>query len=794
MEQAAGKTSGAGETRVSDWGLPRGLGRYSELFADPLGRLRLAAKARWLFLALVGIYGLCAGVLYSFSEYGFFLNGTQIAILVLSSAAIVFYNAVFPKIFRHTRFVASVAPLQIILDLCFVTVLVYFSGGGSSWFWPVYLLVTLEAAVLVEKPQTVWLLGALGGVLYGSLLLATYLQILPHIDMPFVDHSLHNDGLYLLLMWCWVSLLNAAAAVIGAYLMAVLRRENQAVRESGERLRDFLDSANDLIFSADGTGRLLYANRAWRETLGYRPEAEPELRVQEVLVEDDRPKCLTELQRVFDSQESRYLEGRFLAKGGRVIEVEGNVTFSRQEDSRGAIWAICRDVTSRKKAQEQLYHMAHHDMLTSLPNRLFFIDRLQQANALARRAKKLVGVLFLDLDRFKIINDTLGHSMGDLLLQEIADRLRLCVREVDTVARLGGDEFTVILGNLNTLEEAEQVADKILKRIAQPLQVEGHELFITASIGISLFPQHSDDPAGLLKKADIAMYCAKAQGRNNYKIYDGSMDINADRRLILTNGLRRALDREEFRLHYQPKVEAVGGRVVAMEALVRWEHPELGLVPPGDFIPIAEETGVIIPLGEWVMRRACEQLRLWQQEGIAAVRVAVNLSGYQLQYRDFVPSVQRILDQVGLPGELLEFEVTETVIMQNPDFAVSILNQLRDLGIHISIDDFGTGYSSLAHLKRFSVNTLKIDKSFVRDVESSSTDAAIATAIISMGNSLNLKVIAEGVETAGQLAFLQDRHCDEIQGFLFSKPLPPEEALILLRRGICTVIEPSRLE
>ncbi len=785
MFQVDKDESQTAQSLTRDFVLPAVLSRKAELFADPVGRLILAARARWLFLALVATYGVFAGTLYSFSKYGFFLSHWQITLMVLSVATIVFYNTVFPLFFSQTRFYRLVSLFQICLDLTFVTVLIYFSGSGASWFWPVYLLVTLEAAVLVEKKQCVWSLGALGGALYGAVLAATYFDIFPYISMPFVDNTLHYDGLYLFLMWCWVCLLNTAVALIGAYLMAVVRRENQAVRESEDRLIGFLDSANDLIFSVSSDGAFLYANRAWKETMGYDPDVDPQLNIEAILSEDDRAKCLVEMKRVVETRSSRNLEGQLVSRSGRLVDVEGNLTFSHKDGAMGTVWAICRDVTSRKKAQEQLFHMAHHDMLTSLPNRLFFIDRLQQANAIARRQKKQVAVLFLDLDRFKIINDTLGHSIGDILLQEIADRLKTCVREVDTVARLGGDEFTIILSSINGAGDAEQVAGKVMKTLAQPFSVEGHELFVTTSIGICLFPTDSDDPASLIKKADIAMYSAKAQGRNNYMFYDPAMDHNADRRLILTNGLRRALDREEFCIHYQPKVDTVSGAITAMEALIRWEHPELGLVSPGDFIPIAEETGIIIPLGEWVMRRSCEQIRLWQQDGLPAVRIAVNLSGYQLQHRDFVQSVKRVLDQVGLTGELLEFEVTETVIMQNPDFAVAILNQLRELGIHISIDDFGTGYSSLAHLKRFSVNTLKIDKSFVRDVESNSTDAAIASAIISMGNSLNLRVIAEGVETEGQLAFLKDRKCDEIQGFLFSRPLPPDEAAAFLRKGVC---------
>jgi EAL domain-containing protein (putative c-di-GMP-specific phosphodiesterase class I) len=341
-----------------------------------------------------------------------------------------------------------------------------------------------------------------------------------------------------------------------------------------------------------------------------------------------------------------------------------------------------------------------------------------------------------------------------------------------------------VLVNLNHLVDAEQVATKILKALAKPVQADEHELFITTSIGISIYPNHDDNPEGLLKKSDAAMYQAKAQGRNNYQVYDKGMDQDAERRMTLENGMRRAIERDEFRIFYQPKIDSVSGEITALEALIRWEHPELGMLSPAEFIALAEETGLIIPIGEWVMRKACQDNQKWQEEGLPKVRVAVNLSGYQLQAKNFVSAVAKTLEETGLDGECLEFEVTETVIMQNPDFAVSILTQLRDMGIHISIDDFGTGYSSLAHLKRFSVNTLKIDRTFVRDIEKNSTDAAITSAIISMGNSLDLKVIAEGVETEGQFDLLKEKHCDEMQGYLFSKPVPVEDVAALLRDGL----------
>ena len=643
--------------------------------------------------------------------------------------------------------------------------------------------MTLEAAILFDRQRDVFVFGLLGGLLYGALLVAEYADVVPSVNMPFVDSDLHYDALYLTLMWFWVSLLNAGMAVVGGFLMTVIRSENRALKRSEERLVDFLDTANDLIFSVTPRGRFLYANRAWKKALGYDLEAQPDLSVLDIMHPEYKAKCLSEFKKLSCGESINPLEGRLLSRDGRVIEVEGSISCSCREGQPVAVWAICRDITERKQAQAQLYHMAHHDMLTGLPNRPFFIDRLSQANAVARRLEKKVAVLFLDLDRFKIINDTLGHSLGDKLLQEMGRRLQDCLREVDTVARLGGDEFTVLLNNLDKEEDADKVAHKILKSLAQPVNLDGYELFITTSIGISLYPDDDVDSLALIKKADIAMYSAKARGRNNVQFYTAEMDQDADKRLILENGIRKGLERGEFILHYQPKVDTVSGRITAMEALVRWEHPELSLLPPGDFIPLAEETGLIFPLGEWVLRGACAQNRAWQEQGLPEMRVAVNLSGYQLQQRDLIEVVNRILEDTGLDGRFLELEVTETVVMQNPDFAVGVLNELRELGIHISIDDFGTGYSSLAHLKRFSVNTLKIDKSFVRDVAINSTDAAIATAIIAMGNSLNLKVIAEGVENEGQLEFLRDQSCHEMQGYFFSRPVPPDQVAEILYSG-----------
>uniref|UniRef100_A0A831UEK3 EAL domain-containing protein n=1 Tax=Geobacter metallireducens TaxID=28232 RepID=A0A831UEK3_GEOME len=749
---------------------------------DAKSRTLIVVKTRWILLSFVALYCVMAGSFFYFSRFGLFLSPSQRVVLFAALVTVVCYNLLLQFFldrlaccFRFLNF------LQIILDLVLVSVLIHTSGGAASWFWPAYLFVTIEASFLIEERPGVWLVGVWGGFLYGAVLALEYLGVVPHVRMPFVDPALHSDSLYLILTWLWVSLLNAAMAAVAAYFMTVIRREAAAVRDGEERLAAFLDSANDLIHSVTPDGRLLYVNEAWQRTLGYGAEETAAVSFFDILHPDSREQCGAEMQRVLAGHSLSPMEAVFTAKDGRSVIVEGSLTCAHGEGESQVIWSICRDITERKHAEEQLYRLAHHDTLTGLPNRLLFMDRLQQAKALANRYGYQVAVLFLDLDRFKIINDTLGHPVGDRLLLQVAQRIVGCVREVDTVARIGGDEFTIILVNVDTVEDAKRTGQKILKTLAAPFAIDTYELFVTASIGISLYPADGESLDHLVKKADIAMYHAKGEGRNNVQFYLPRMDENADKRLLLETSLRKALDNGEFRVYYQPKVDIVTKNITAMEALIRWEHPVLGLVSPAEFIPLAEETGLIIPIGEWVLRTACLQNRQWAREGLPSMRVAVNLSGYQFQQKTLLDTIRGILAETGLAPELLELEITESVIMQNPDFAVAVLNQLRDLGVHISIDDFGTGYSSLAHLKRFSVNTLKIDKSFVRDVEINSADAAIATAIIAMGNSLNLKVIAEGVETEGQLSFLSDNKCDEVQGYLFSTPMPPDRVAEFMR-------------
>ncbi len=750
--------------------------------AEQVWRNRLVAKMRWLLLLVTSLYGLFAACTFSLSRYGFFLSQQQVIFLLLSILVVACYNSVYHFLYDKIQHVRYVDHLEILLDFLFVTVLIHFSGGAASWFWPVYLIVTIEAAFLLERYRGVWFTGAMGGMLYGLLLVLEDRSLIDYVPMPFVNSQLHNDMLYVVLIVCWVALLNAAAAIIATFLMSVIRAETALARESEQKLLNFLDTANDLIHCVSLDGKLLFTNRAMLQALQYSRE-ELVGSDSRVLVADDSCNLYElGLARVGSGEALTTLEAVFRAKDGRDISVEGSLTCSFRNKQPTAIWGIWRDVTERKQTQARLYNLAHHDNLTGLPNRILFLDRLKQAMSLAHRHHKLAALLFLDLDRFKVINDTLGHPTGDKLLVQVAKRLSGALREIDSVARFGGDEYTIILCNLERREDAELVAHKILNVIARPYNIDDHELFVTASLGISVYPMDTEDLDSLIKKADVAMYHAKGLGGGVLQYYDSFMDEDSHRRLVLENSLRKALEKNEFRLYYQPKVNIVSGQITALEALLRWEHPELGILPPSEFIPLAEETGLIIPIGEWVMEEACRQHLAWEEQGLPRLRVAVNLSGYQLQQKNFLDVVKGVLRRTGLAPEYLEFEITETVIMQNPDAIIQVLTCLREMGMHISVDDFGTGYSSLAQLKRFSVNTLKIDKSFVRDIDQNKTDAAIATAIIAMGNSLDLKVIAEGVETMGQYAFLKDTLCDEIQGYLISRPIPPDKVMEFMRR------------
>jgi diguanylate cyclase (GGDEF)-like protein/PAS domain S-box-containing protein len=449
------------------------------------------------------------------------------------------------------------------------------------------------------------------------------------------------------------------------------------------------------------------------------------------------------------------------------------------------IFGVCTigtDITEHKLAenalreqQSRLNYMAFHDSLTALPNRSLFYDRIYHGLARARRSNSRLALMLLDIDRFKIINDSLGHDAGDILLKIIAMRLNEGVRDMDTVARLGGDEFVIVLEGIQELDDVIFVANKILSTLARPLEVSGHNITATVSIGVSIFPDDGKDTDELLKNADIAMYKAKEAGKNNCQFYTKGMNATAVNFLLLENDLRRAIDLNQLILHYQPQVDLASNQIVGVEALVRWQHPDRGLIPPAHFISLAEETGLIVPMGEWVLREACRQQKYWLDRGILVGKMAVNLSPLQFRQKNFPEKVASILNTLDLSPEHLELEITESCAMEHAGETINQLNQLKEMGMYLAIDDFGTGYSSLAYLQRFPIQKLKIDRSFIHDIQNDSNDAAIAKSIIGLAHNMQMVVIAEGVENSYQIEWLRNKGCDQAQGFLYAKPMPAEQ-------------------
>jgi diguanylate cyclase (GGDEF)-like protein/PAS domain S-box-containing protein len=455
---------------------------------------------------------------------------------------------------------------------------------------------------------------------------------------------------------------------------------------------------------------------------------------------------------------------------------------ARTAELRHTVLALEHKIIEQAQAEARIQQLAHYDALTGLPNRTLLAARCQQVISQAQRRQQPVALMFLDLDNFKVVNDSLGHRVGDTVLVELASRLKGVLREQDTIARLGGDEFILLLPDTDAAG-ATRLAVKLLEATLAPIQQGGYELVVTPSIGIALYPQDGADLEALSRCADSAMYRAKAGGRNGFSLHTADIQAQSDATLRVGNALRRAQERDQFTLHYQPQVELVSGRIVGVEALLRWNHPALGAIPPDEFISIAESTGLILPIGEWVLRSALQQLAAWIHDGLAPVRMAVNLSSVQFRHTEFPQLVDAVLQQTGVSAQWLELELTESVAMTDPAGAIATMAALHRRGVHMAIDDFGTGYSSLAYLKRFQVGKLKIDRTFLRDITDDADDKAIVGAIISMAHSLGVQTLAEGVETPGQLEFLRERGCDEVQGYYFSQPVTGDAMADLLRNG-----------
>jgi diguanylate cyclase (GGDEF)-like protein/PAS domain S-box-containing protein len=581
-------------------------------------------------------------------------------------------------------------------------------------------------------------------------------------------------------------LLDERRMPIGAVLIArdvrARKLAEAALRDSEERYRTLFERNQAGVFRTSEAGLILDCNDAFARILGFGAREEcigksmlrhyQDLWQRTALMQKMRQSGMLADEEValkrIDGGPAWVLANAMLlpAKDGGPQILEGTVI----------------DITQRKNAERQIVYQAYHDALTGLPNRMLFYDRLAQALTLARRDERGLAVLFLDLDQFKLVNDTLGHAAGDRLLVEISRRLQHTLRESDTVARVGGDEFTLLLRNIDEGTDAARAAQKVLEAIARPAEVDGQRLYLTTSIGISLYPADGEEAEALMTSADIAMYRAKELGRNRYQLCTPAMNAKSVARLTLEQDLRRAVERGELALLYQPQVRIATGEVVGVEALLRWNHPQRGLVRPGEFIGVAEETRLILPICEWVLRSACEQARRWHQEGAARLSVAVNLSAVQFQQRSLVNVVQQILDQTAVDPGWLVLEITESAAMQDAELTVEVLAVLRGMGLRIAIDDFGTGHASLSYLRQFPIDALKIDRAFVSDLETRRENSAIVNAIIGLAHGLDLEVIAEGVETEGQLRFLAEQGCEDYQGFLISQPLAAWEVPACVKR------------
>ena len=569
-----------------------------------------------------------------------------------------------------------------------------------------------------------------------------------------------------------------------AALTAEIAERRQA-EVSIRKLSSAMEKVADSIFITDSEGVIEYVNSAFVIITGY-----------------ERNEAIGQSPRLIKSGSH---DEKFYAQIWEALlrgEVYRNVIVNRRKDGQLYHEAVTitpltdpqgritnyissgKDMSESIQAQERLHHLAHHDALTGLPNRMLFVERLKHALQRASHRKRAVAVMFLDMDRFKMVNDTLGHEAGDQLLQAMATRLKACVREGDTIARFGGDEFAGLLNDIASPEDVAPIVGKFLEALAPPFKIDGHELFIGGSIGVSLYPNDGVDPQTLMKNADTAMYSAKQRGGNSSEFYYAGMNENALARLGLETGLRHALDRQEFMVHYQPQIDLKSGQAIGFKALLRWERPGSGPVSPQEFIPVLEETGLIVPVGEWMLRTACEQHRAWRAAGQQPLRMAVNISSRQFEAWDLTNIVQRILQETAMPAELLELEITESILMKNTAQDMDALQALSRTGMRFAIDDFGTGYSSLTYLKRFPIDILKIDKAFVRDITDNADDAAIVGAIITMAHSLGIQTLAEGVETSEQVEFLRRQGCDLAQGYYFSQPLPAGEAAQFLAENL----------
>ena len=597
-------------------------------------------------------------------------------------------------------------------------------------------------------------------------------------------------------MWVWETITPIVykedRATLGSFMDITERKQAEsqreamleALRQSEEKYRSILESIQEGYFEVDLNGNFTFCNNSMSRLTGCSKEELLGMNYKQFTNEENIKEVLQAFNEVYDTGEPFKFDWQIIRRSGSEGFIEASVTLKKDLSGKPiGFKGMIRDITERKRIEQQINYMATHDALTGLPNRLMFSQLLNHAIRSAQRHGKQLAVLFIDLDRFKTINDSLGHEAGDRLLKEMARRFRKSLRAVDIVGRLGGDEFIILTDEVDELNQVANVAHKLLTTVIQPMVLAGEECRITASIGISIYPRDGNDEQSLMKNADVAMYFAKEEGKNNYQFYSKDIHSLSNKRFSIETNLYRALERNELSLEYQAKVDFKSGMITGVEALLRWKNPSLGTLTPMQFIPVAEGTGMIVPIGRWVMKTACAQNVAWQRQGLPPIRVAVNLSLRQLMDDKLLEDIKAALDESGMAPNLLELEITESMVMHNPEHMIGVLTNIKKMGVRLAVDDFGTGYSSLSQIKNFPVDTLKVDRSFIRNLVQDSDNQAITQAIINMGKNLCLTVVAEGVETQEQKDYLRYLICDEMQGFHFSKPVAPDQFADLLRKN-----------
>jgi len=763
-------------TRIGAGGLVMGLGIWSMHFVAILA-YKLPIPIRYdgmttLWSLLVAVFACIIGLAIASRRqalYSVLLGGGFLGAGIASMHYIGMTAMHIPAIIQYDLLLVCVS---VLIGMC--------SAIAALWVATAIGSGEIVDSFIIKMSSAVIMGGAIAGMHYTGM---AAIQVYSIPGDEFVSTGFELDPALIGVSLTISTILLMSFALWASRLVANTR----LIRANEEKVSAITQNVVDVIITINTDGIIEFANASVEKVLGFRPGELIGQNVSMLMPSPWRQKHDQFIHNYLHSGQSRVIgvgqrELQAVHKDGSVFPIDLAVSETSVAGKRIFIGTI-RNISERIEIQQRLHYLAHHDALTDLPNRLSFQEHIEQALLHAKRRRCLVAVLFLDLDRFKVINDTLGHYVGDYILQEVAKRLQNCIREGDIIARLSGDEFTVLLDDVSELDDIAPIAHKIIGTVCKPFVYSGQELFTTVSIGISMFPDDGNDPASMMQHADIAMYRAKAEGGNRYRFYSPDMDARADERLQLETSLRHALVRNEFTLYYQPQVDIENGAIVGIEALLRWQHPVRGLIIPQDFICLLEETGLIDSVGEWVLRTACQQNMAWQAAGLPPMQVAVNLSARQFNEQSLVKTVADILDETGMDPDYLELEITENILLHQTSHTLHTLRELNALGVQLAIDDFGTGYSSLSYLRKYPIHTLKIDRSFIHDINTDADNAAIVQLIIDMGHSLKLNVIAEGVETCEQRDYLRERNCWEMQGYYFSQPKPAEELNSLLHRG-----------